>query len=35
MEPIVEEEAEPMPLPPRIASISKPDLVKVRPLEQH
>jgi CDP-diacylglycerol--glycerol-3-phosphate 3-phosphatidyltransferase len=34
-EPVVEEEAEPMPLPPRIASISKPDLVKVRPLEQH
>jgi CDP-diacylglycerol---glycerol-3-phosphate 3-phosphatidyltransferase len=33
---VVEEEAaEPMPLPPRIASISKPDLVKVRPLEQH
>jgi CDP-diacylglycerol--glycerol-3-phosphate 3-phosphatidyltransferase len=34
-ETVVEEEAAPMPLPPRIASISKPDLVKVRPLEQH
>lgn len=34
-EPVFEEEAAPMPLPPRITSISKPDLVKVRPLEQH
>jgi phosphatidylglycerophosphate synthase len=34
-EPVVEEVAAPMPLPPSIASISKTDLVKVRPLEQH
>lgn len=34
-EPVVEEEPAAMPLPPGIASISKPNLPKVRPLEQH
>jgi CDP-diacylglycerol---glycerol-3-phosphate 3-phosphatidyltransferase len=34
-EPVVLEEPAAMPLPPRIASLSKPDLRKVRPLEQH
>lgn len=34
-DPVIEEVPAAMPLPPSIASISKPDLVKVRPLEQH
>lgn len=34
-EPVVHEEPAAMPLPPRLASLSKPDLRKVRPVEQH
>jgi hypothetical protein len=32
---VVVEPASAMPLPPRVASLSRPDLPKIRPLEQH